>query len=454
MQTEARFENISVHICQEISKAQKSIYIVVVKFNNKDIFNELLIRAKSDCKVFMIIAEDRVDKNPQIDIEQLNVNKSRAFKIRDEERVLANSSFCIIDHSTVITGSFTWGRNEETSHQNVIISHNNKALANQFISEFNRLCEKYCIGKKESELLLPINELTKRLEILKNYILLEDFEAFNKEADKLSQYDSFLEISDIVDDVNSKQYSAAITKIHDFLSQNQQLLIWSDPEIAALKLEIKNLENELNAIDNEKIELEKVLYEFQYRHTIELGHIILEILKLKKIKYRDDKEKYQEADNDEKQYQEHFNAETEKNIIELSPEDRDELKKKFRRASFLCHPDKVDDDLKEQAQNIFADLTDAYNKNDLKKVTEILEGLEKGGLFRIKSDTITEKEALFKTIENLRAQIKVLINEIISIKESETYKTIISIDNWNDYFTKTKDKLNRELEKLRLEIRK
>ena len=182
MHTEAFFENIIDRVNEEVSKAETSVYIAVECPNNDIIFNELLKKAKSGCNVFMIMAEDRVDKNPQIAIEQINVNKSRVFKIRDEERVLANSSFCIIDHSTVITGSFTWGRNEETSHQNVIISHNNKALANQFISEFNRLCEKYCNEKKESELLLPINELTKRLEILKNYILLEDFEAFNKES--------------------------------------------------------------------------------------------------------------------------------------------------------------------------------------------------------------------------------------------------------------------------------
>ncbi|WPC10981.1 hypothetical protein LEQ04_09985 [Riemerella anatipestifer] len=55
-------------------------------------------------------------------------------------------------------------------------------------------------------------------------------------------------------------------------------------------------------------------------------------------------------------------------------------------------------------------------------------------------------------IAKLKRQIKVLETEIISIKESETFKTIISIEDWDDYFQKTKEKLQRELEDLQLEI--
>lgn len=57
-------------------------------------------------------------------------------------------------------------------------------------------------------------------------------------------------------------------------------------EIAGIKLEIKILESQINAFDNEKIELEKVISDFQHRHTIELGEVILEVLRLRKIKYK------------------------------------------------------------------------------------------------------------------------------------------------------------------------
>ena len=259
-------------------------------------------------------------------------------------------------------------------------------------------------------------------------------------------------MQEIIDKVKKEEFASAINKIQIFISKNQQLSIWTDPEIAALKLEIKNLENQLNGYDNENIELEKLLSEFQHCHTIELGEIILDILKLRKLKFKSDKTKYEEAENDERQYREQVNTEKEKEIFELTDEQKAELKKKFRKATVLCHPDKVADEFKEAAQRIFIELKQAYDANDLKKVSEILEELEKGNYFKTKSETVQEKDLLKAAIAKLKRQIKILETEIITIKESETFKTIISIEDWDDYFKRTKEKLQRELEELQLEI--
>ena len=129
--------------------------------------------------------------------------------------------------------------------------------------------------------------------------------------------------------------------------QAMMQLVGDTPEVAALKLETKNLENKLNAYDNEKIELEKLLIEFQHRHTIELGEVILSILKLRKIKFKDNKEKYEEAEKDEKQYREEVATEKEREVFDLDENQKVELKRKFRKATVLCHPDKVNDEFKE-----------------------------------------------------------------------------------------------------------
>ncbi len=227
-----------------------------------------------------------------------------------------------------------------------------------------------------------------------------------------------------------------------------QLSIWIDPEIAALKLEISNLENQVSAFENEKIELEKILAEFQYRHTSELGEIILNILKLQKVKYLDNKEKYKEAEQEESKYRNYFEKEKEKVIFDLSDEQRIEIKKKFRAATFLCHPDKFSEEFKEEASRIFIQLKQAYDNNDLKKITEILEDLQKGNLFKSKSDNGFEKVKLLELITKLKQKIKVIKLEIISIKESDTYQTIDSIEDWNEYFNNLKEKLLFELEEL------
>lgn len=232
-------------------------------------------------------------------------------------------------------------------------------------------------------------------------------------------------------------------------------LIWTDSETAALKLEIKNLENQLNALDNEKIELEKLLSEFQHRHTIELGEIILDILKLRKLKFKEDKTKYDEAKKDEEGYREQFDTEKEKEIFALDIEQKAELKKKYRKATVLCHPDKFANEpieIQRQAEEIFKELNEANAKNGLARVSEILNNLEKGILSTSKGDKLTDKGILKSTVNSLRTKISKLESEIISIKQSETFSTIINIENWDEYFKLTKEKLQRELEELKLEL--
>jgi hypothetical protein len=170
------------------------------------------------------------------------------------------------------------------------------------------------------------------------------------------------------------------------------------------------------------------------------------------LKFKENKAKFEEAENDERQYREQVKDEKTKELFELTEEEKSELKRKFRKATILCHPDKVSDEFKEAAQRIFVELKQAYDTNNLKKVSEILEELEKGNLFRPKSETILEKDSLKVAIAKLKRQIKALEEEIIAIKDSETFKTIKSIDNWDEYFTATKNKLQLELESLQLEI--
>jgi len=452
MQTEAVFENIAERIQQEISKAQKSVFIAVAWFTNKNLFNELVNKARNGCTVSLIISNDNINLNSSIDFDQLATGKSKVYKIGNGDTELMHNKFCVIDYCTVISGSYNWSYKAENNFENVIITSSDTILAKQFIAEFDNIRKLYYPDAAKEEITFPLNKIIKRLEILKNYILLEDIEELDKETYKLREYEFNSDLLEIIVNVEKEEFASAIAKIQNFISKNQQLSIWTDPEIAALKLEIKNLENQLNGYDNEKIELEKLLSEFQHRHTIELGDIILDILKLRKRKYKSDKTKYEEAENDEKQYREEVNTEKEKEIYELTDEQKIELKKKFRKATVLCHPDKVSDEFKESAQKIFIELKQAYDSNDLKKVSEILEELEKGNFFKAKSETVLEKDLLKAAIAKLRRQIKILETDIITIKGSETFKTIIDIENWDEYFNSIKEKLQREFEELKLEI--
>lgn len=455
MVTEAIFDNIAERIQLEIRKAQKSIYIAVAWFTNKNIFKELVDKASSGCHVSLIISNDSINLNSKIDFNQLLIHNSKVYKIGNGDTELMHNKFCVIDYSTVITGSYNWSYKAENNFENVIITSNDTALAEQFVSEFNSIRKQYYPNETKDEFIFPLNIILKRLEILKNYILLEDVAELHKEKSKLKEYDFNSDLKEIIDDLTNEEFATAISKIQNFIYKNQLLSIWIDPEIAALKLEIKNLENQINGYDNERIELEKTLFEFQYRHTVELNEIILNILKLRKLKFKSDQAKFDEAENDEKQYSEHINNEKRKDLFELSFEQKSELKKKFRKATVLCHPDKYSNEpfeIQKKAEDIFKELNEANSKNDLQRVTDILTSLEKGILSTSKGDKLADKDKLRETINRLRIKVKILETEIINIKQSETYKTIINIDNWDTYFKMTKEKLQCELEELQLEI--
>jgi hypothetical protein len=450
MQTEAVFENIADRIQTEIRNAQKSIFIAVAWFTNKNLFNELVLKAKSGCPVSLIIADDKINSNAQIPFSELEKYNSKYYKVGNGDTELMHNKFCVIDFSTVITGSYNWSYKAEINFENVIINYNDTALAEQFISEFEQIRKKFYPDEQKEEIIFPINKILIRLEIIKNYILLEDIDELNKETHKLNEFIFNSDIAEIINHIQNNEYSFAVNKIQNFAYQNNQISIWSDPEIPALKLEIKNLENRINAFDNEKVELEKIISDFQYRHTIELGSIILEILKLRKLKFKTDKKKYAEAESDYKQFNKQFEEEKKKQQFKLTEEEKMELKKKFRKATFLCHPDKVNDKFKEEAQKIFIELKAAYEANDLMKVSKILNNLEKNNFFKPQSETVSEKDKLKTAIAKLLIQIKTLVNEIVSIKQSETFNTIVSITDWDNYFRVTKEKLEKELQDLQI----
>ena len=450
MQTEAIFENIAERIITEIQKANNSIYIAVAWFTNKSIFEQLIKKAKNGCQIQIIISNDLINENSSIDFNKLEKHNGKVYKIGNGDTELMHNKFCIIDFNTVITGSYNWSYKAENNFENIVINSNDTSLAEQFVTEFNQIKKKYYPNETiQNE--FPIEIIIKRLEIIKNFILLEDIDDISIAVEKLKIYQFNEDVKTIISSISNKEFAKAITTIQEFINSYQQITIWNDPEIAGIKLEIKILESQINAFDNEKIELEKVISDFQHRHTIELGEVILEVLRLRKIKYKNHK-KEAEAEEDFNNYSKQYETEKDKKQFELDEEEKLELKKKFRKATTMCHPDKVSEEQKAEAEEIFIELKKAYDEHDLEKVNQLLHDLENGKKFVSQADSISEKEKLKITLEKLKQKLKGIENEIISLKETEIFTTINNITNWDNYFTETKTQLEEELQNLKVEL--
>jgi DnaJ-domain-containing protein 1 len=191
--------------------------------------------------------------------------------------------------------------------------------------------------------------------------------------------------------------------------------------------ELRKLEEELETQEQE-LEFAK---EFIEDETIE-------------EEYEEAQSHYDEYENNYEQIKESF-----KDVNELSDDEKTQLKKLYKKAARLCHPDIVSHELKEKATEMMQQLNTAYAKKDLQKAKEILYSLENGTVFERTSDAIEDKDHLKAKIKEYRQNINAIESELEELKQDDTYQTIADLDDWDDYFEELKSEL--EIEKVRLE---
>jgi len=464
MITQAYFENIQEQIKKELLQATQSIIVVVAWFTDSELYEILCDKLKAGLYISVLISDDPINTSSA----GLNFNKIKEFggefillKGNRRDKMMHNK-FCIIDTETVITGSYNWTRRAQSNDENIVVTKESKEFANEFLLTFLELKKKQG-GKTDIE--FDLTQVCKRLEILRSTITIQDEDDIEYQLNRLKKLLDFqLNISnlntlfEIVDSIESKEYGKTITLIDTFLKEFSSIIIYVDPELSGLKLEIKSLEIQVSSLQDEKTELERKIYAFEIKHNYELGDIITKILDLKKkiaekrLKDNPDdeelKKEFHEANEDFKKYKENVKSTKDEKIKELSVEQQDEIKSKFRRASKLCHPDVVADTFKQEAAKLFVELKNAYSKNDLETVNNILDYLETGKPFKAKHETITAKDLIKKESIRLRRLLLELLKEINVIKSSETFKIISSISDIEEYFAQIKTKLSVELDLL------
>ena len=84
--------------------------------------------------------------------------------------------------------------------------------------------------------------------------------------------------------------------------------------------------------------------------------------------------------------------------------------------------------------------------NDLKRVSEIFQTLERGDIFMPRSETITEKALLKNERNRLQVLAAQLQTNVQTLQQSETYRTISQLTNWDVYFDDKRQQLARQLE--------
>lgn len=296
-------------------------------------------------------------------------------------------------------------------------------------------------------------EIINRFEMLLNAIKLKDEEIIAIAVNRLEGVSLNDDAKAIMLSLKEKNYVSSYADIQNYLQKYKSLKVYESPEVLGLKIQLQVYENSLNELSLKKQEILLKINNFNQLYYKNLGQIIEEILRLKKDlaqkEFEKNTEKKDEYEKRKNEYENFYKQAIEEAKVKvLSQEEEQALKKFYRKASFLTHPDVVSEEFKELASEQFVKLNEAYKNKDLEAVKNIFEALEKGKTFEYTSAKVNDEQILKNKCEMLKTKINELENEISSLYESEAYK-ILKNENLDEFFENLKANLEQERDKLK-----
>lgn len=129
------FEDIGFHIVQELMRAKESVKICVAWISWAKYSQDFDRLTQKGIRVEVIYNDDFINrKNFQPPSPLTNL-----YPVKARGNALMHNKFCIIDDSTLITGSFNWSQNARRHFENLVVIENDFKLIKRFLTEFQDL---------------------------------------------------------------------------------------------------------------------------------------------------------------------------------------------------------------------------------------------------------------------------------------------------------------------------
>ena len=104
---EIHFENIRFEILKQLENSISSIKIAMAWFTDKEIFSNVIDKAKKGIQIELIINDDTINYKSGINFKTLYHNGGLVY-FPSDNNLLIHHKFCIIDNKIVLNGSFNW----------------------------------------------------------------------------------------------------------------------------------------------------------------------------------------------------------------------------------------------------------------------------------------------------------------------------------------------------------
>jgi hypothetical protein len=471
METNVYFEDIHTQIISELKKAEKDITIAVAWFTDEEIFRTLCQRARTGISVKLLITDDHINRKNSRIVHQQLVDAGGEFfwDQKEKSRNIMHHKFCVIDFSDVITGSYNWTKRARDNNEDVVIISDAGDLAFQYLETFNQLLKANGFPIKSIPR-LDNEAIAKRLELIRNLISLTDFDDIPTQLKKLRTAPSNSQLSIIIELLEQQDFPVADQHILDYLTHLRAIAVFRDPKIEQLRQELLTLEFQVTALSDQKIECEKKITAFMHQHHQVLGDLIRKYLELKSIlaeqrvediedeeaseeEVEQAKEEAEEAEKEYREYSGHYQKmEEEEPPVSISKDDQKRLKSLYRKASRLCHPDKVDEGQKAEATEIFKRLQKANKQNDFAEVEAIYIALKTGATLGDRAMSLSELEQLQSAVTELKVNVDGLRAELSDLMTSDIWVTLTEAKDWDAYFSDKKSQLENQVSEMEMQL--
>ncbi|WP_223649677.1 phospholipase D-like domain-containing protein [Hymenobacter psoromatis] len=427
MQTEAFFTNIRAVILREIGLAKQSIHVAVAWFTDRTLFAALLARQRAGVPVALCLTRDEHNINFQpggLPFAELEAAGGRVTVVADR---LMHHKFCVLDGRDVLTGSYNWThRAAHHNEENLVLTTGDAELARHFLREFARLT-----GQPDAPAADPaVQRVLKRLAVIESLLTLSETEDLPKHLDRLAAEPlADPRLAAVLAALRAHRYAEGTALLHAFVAAHAQVRRWEDPQLAALLLEIRRLEAELLALEAERAEAGRLLLAFELWHERELGELLQAVLALRRdvarchrqespyseSEYQRAEQRYQQQAHDREQAQT-----TAAHTFALDADGRATLKKLYREAAQLCHPDRVAPAHQRAATEAFQQVLSAYQRQDVAGLQAQLLDLRRG-IFTADTTAPTSLEILQARRDALAATHAALLHELAELRGSEAF---------------------------------
>ncbi|MGI4870320.1 MAG: phospholipase D-like domain-containing protein [Janthinobacterium lividum] len=414
-------------LLREIGLAKQSVHVAVAWFTDHTLFAALLARQRAGVPVALCLTRDEKAINFQpggLPFAELEAAGGRVVVV---ENRLMHHKFCILDERDVLTGSYNWThRAAYHNEENLVLTTGDPELARHFLREFARLT-----GPAEAPAPDPaVQRVLKRLAVIQSLLTLHETEDLPKHLDRLEAEplaDSRL--AAVLAALHAHRYAHATDLLQAFVAAHAQVRVWDDPRLAALHLEIRRLEAELLALEAERAEATRLLTEFELWHQRELGELLQDVLALRRDvarqqrrqstyaerEYQQAEQRYQQQAHDREQAQA-----VAAHTFALDADGRATLKKLYREAAQLCHPDRVADLHKPAATAAFQQVQAAYQRHDVAALQAQLLDLRRG-IFTAAAAAPGSVEVLQTRRDALAARHADLLRELAELRAAEAF---------------------------------